>query len=216
MYRLDLHTHSTRSRDGSINADQYKKVLKQKLLDYVAITDHNHISFAVQLQKELGKHIIVGEEINTKEGEVIGLFLKERITRDQSALNTVKAIKKQGGLVYIPHPFETVRSGLPKKVLENIIEHVDIIEVFNGRALFQNKGPQATTFARINSVASTASSDAHGVKGLGTVHTIIQKAPTAKNLVDQLATAKLVMKRPPLKTLLYPKANRIRKGWIRD
>ncbi len=216
MYKVDLHTHSAKSRDGSITEEQYAGIIENGVLDYIAITDHNHIDFATNLQKSLGSKIIVGEEINTLEGEIIGLFLTEKVPRDLSAKDTVKAIKKQNGLVYIPHPFETVRHGISKQTLDSIIDDVDIIEVYNGRAFFQNKGPQAATVARIAEKPGTASSDAHGLKGLGTAYANIEKKPTADNLAEQLHTAKLAMQRPPLKTLLYPKINRIKKGWIRD
>lgn len=216
MYKIDLHTHSVASRDGGITPDQYRRVIEDGLLDFVAITDHNKIEQAVELHSILGDAIIVGEEINAREGEIIGLFLKERIPRDMSALETVKAIKKQDGLVYIPHPFETVRRGIPKPTLEQIMDFVDIIEVFNGRAVFQNKGPEATTIARLSNKPGAANSDAHGVKGLTSTFSQITNRPTTKNLPHLLQTAHLTMNRPPLTTLLYPKANRIRKGWKRD
>lgn len=216
MIKVDLHTHSVASRDGGITAAQYQRIIESGELDYIAITDHNKVAFAIELQKTLGDRIIVGEEINTTEGEIIGLFLKEAIPRDQTPAATVAAIKDQGGLVYIPHPFETVRRGLSEASLQQIIKQVDIIEVFNGRAVFQNKGPKATMVARMHNKPGAASSDAHGVKGLVSAYSIIKNAPTVKNLPELLKTGKLTMKHPPLKTLLYPKANRIRKGWKRD
>jgi predicted metal-dependent phosphoesterase TrpH len=185
-------------------------------LDYIAITDHNKIEFATELKKELGAHIIIGEEINTTEGELIGLFLSKRVPRDLSAKQTVAAIKAQGGLVYIPHPFETVRRGVTKETLQSIIDDVDIIEVYNGRAVFQNMGPQALTAARLAKKAGAASSDAHGAKGLGTAYSLISEEPTAKSLVRLLNKGQLETRRPPLHTLLYPKLNRIKKGWPRD
>lgn len=216
MYKVDLHTHSIASRDGGITPAQYRQVIEDGLLDFIAVTDHNKIDQAVELHEALGDAIIVGEEINAYEGEIIGLFLKERIPRDMSALETVQAIKQQGGLVYIPHPFETVRRGIPKTTLEQIMDKVDIIEVFNGRAVFQNKGPEATTIARLNNKPGAASSDAHGFKGLCATYSQLKHKPTVDTLVNQLQTAHLTMNRPPLKTLLYPKVNRIRKGWQRD
>lgn len=216
MYKVDLHTHSIASRDGGITPAQYRQIVEDGLLDFVAITDHNKIEGALDIHKILGDRIIIGEEINAYEGEIIGLFLTEKVPRDMSALETAKAIKEQGGLVYIPHPFETVRRGIPKTTLEQIMDFVDIIEVFNGRAVFQNKGPEATTIARLNNKSGAASSDAHGVKGLTSTFSQIKEKPTVKNLTSQLQTAHLTMNRPPLKTLLYPKANRIKKGWKRD
>ena len=211
MLKLDLHTHSSDSPDGAITMDQYARVIEDGTLDYVAVTDHDSITHALELRKLLGDHIIVGQEITSSEGEIIGLFLTSPVPPRLSALETAQAIKHQGGLVYVPHPFETVRKGITTTTLDHIMELVDIIEVYNGRAVLQNKGPQAATVARLQSKAGTASSDAHGVKGLGTAYSAIKEAPTAKNLLSQLETAHLIMRRPPLQTLLYPKANRLKK-----
>lgn len=215
MLKVDFHTHSSASPDGGISTEQYAQVLEDGTLDYVAITDHNTTTKALELHSLLGEQIIVGEEITAREGELIGLFLKETIPAGLSALETAQAIRKQGGLVYIPHPFETVRKGIPQSTLEQIMELVDIIEVFNGRAFFQNKGPAATTVARLNHKPGVASSDAHGVKGLGTAYTTIKKKPTKESLLAELKVAHLTMHRPPLHTLLYPKTNRIRKRLYR-
>ena len=210
MISIDLHTHSVGSPDGSITVDDYRRMLSENTLQYIAITDHDTIEAACAIQSRLGQNIIIGEEITTTEGEIIGLFLKERITPQQTALATAKAIKAQGGLVYIPHPFETVRKGITRTALDTISQLVDIVEVNNGRAVFQNKGPQAATWAKLNNKAVCASSDAHGAKGLGATYTQIAEAPTVKNLVEQLQNGRLATKRPPLSSLLYPKLNRVR------
>ncbi len=213
MYKIDLHTHSTASDDGGITPDQYQRLIKEEALNYIAITDHNTIKQAIKLHKMLGNAIIVGEEIDSTQGEIIGLYLKDPIPKGMSALETAKAIKSQGGLVYIPHPFETVRHGISKTALIKIINMVDIIEVFNGRALFQNKGPEAVTVAKINNLPGASSSDAHGIKGISTAYSIVAKQPTATNLPQLLQKARFSVKRPPLRALFYPKVNRIRKRW---
>ncbi len=215
MYKIDLHTHSSGSPDGAIQANHYAQIIEDGGLDYIAITDHDSIAHALEIKKALGEHIIVGEEITSSEGELIGLFLKTPIKPHMSALDTVQAIKRQGGVVYVPHPFETVRKGITMVGLEHIMEFVDIIEVYNGRAFFQNKGPKAATVSRVHNKAGAASSDAHGVKGLGTAYSLVKKKPTPENLGEQLMTAHLTMHRPPLHTLLYPKANRLRKRFVR-
>lgn len=211
MLKVDLHTHSSASPDGGIRPDQYAHIINEGLLDYVAITDHNTIDQALKLHTSLGERIIVGEEINTRDGEIIGLFLTSPVAPGQSPLETAQAIHKQNGLVYIPHPFETLRSGLPESSLHVIQKEIDIIEVHNGRAVFQNKGPQAATWARLHNLAMAASSDAHGLKGVGSTLTILASAPTFENLVELLAHAQFMASRPPLRTLLYPKAHRLGK-----
>lgn len=211
MFKIDLHTHSDESPDGGVTFDQYVRALDHGTLDFIAVTDHNSIRMAQDLQQSLGQKIIVGEEIMTQQGEVIGLFLTRVVKPYQSALDTVRAIKEQGGVVYLPHPFETVRKGISEADLVVIADYVDIVEVYNGRAFIQNRGPQATTWSRLNEKAYAASSDAHGAKGLGTAYTNIKEEPTAQNLTELIRMGHCSMQRPPLRTLLYPKTNRLRK-----
>lgn len=215
MYKVDLHTHSTASPDGGITFEQYEKLFEDGLLDYVAVTDHNSIALAFELHQQFPDKVIVGEEIMSTQGELIGLFLTSVIPAEKSAYETAKAIKAQGGLVYIPHPFETVRHGISKEVLDSIADEVDIIEVQNGRAVFQNEGPAATTWAKLNRVVMAASSDAHGYKGLGTTYTTLSEAPTVRNLVKLLERARLTAGMPPLRSLLYPKLHRLMKRFGR-
>lgn len=211
MIKLDLHTHSSASPDGGITPEQYADIIERGIVDYLAITDHNTIAMAKSLHQSLGNRIIVGEEIMTTQGELIGLFLTERIKPGMTALATARAITAQGGIVYVPHPFETVRSGIPREALDVLINEIDIIEVHNGRAVFQNRGPEANTWAKIAKKAVAVSSDAHGIRGLGTTFTVINKPPSAKTLLSQLASAHFVVGRPPLRSLLYPKYHRARK-----
>lgn len=211
MRKLDLHTHSIASPDGGIRPEHYRLAIENGLLDCIAITDHNHIKQAAALHNEMGKKIIVGEEITSLDGEIIGLFLTKVVKPHKTARETVDAIKEQGGLVYIPHPFETVRSGLKREALIEIAEFVDIVEAHNGRAFFQNFSELATDWADTMDKVTAASSDAHGVKGLGTTYTLVETYPTADTLLKLLGGGSFATKRPPMRTLLYPKANRFRK-----
>lgn len=211
MIRVDFHTHSTASPDGGITAEQYAQLFVQDTLDCVAITDHNTIRLAEKLHREFGDKIIIGEEIETKVGEVIGLFLSKSIPKGLSLADTIKAIKSQGGLVYLPHPFETVRKGIQQADLKEVVDSIDIVETYNGRAVAQNKGPRAAVWARLHHKPGAAASDAHGIKGLGTAYTTIESMPTATTLVSQLHTAHLTMERPPIHSLLYPKLHRLRR-----
>lgn len=211
MIKIDLHTHSSASPDGGITPEQYAKALETGLLDSIAITDHNSVDLALSLNKSLGNQIIVGEEIMTREGELIGLFLQKLVAPGQSVEATAKAIKAQGGIVYVPHPLETVRKGLKQSALDDITEIVDVVEVQNGRAAFQNRGPQAATWARLNRKVMAASSDAHGYKGMGTTYTQIAAMPSANNVIGLLAKGRLTVGRPPLYTLFNPLAHRLHK-----
>src|SRR3989337_574007 len=125
-YKIDLHTHSIISHDGGLSAEHYTNIIEKRILDFIAITDHNETRFARIMQQKLGQRIIVGEEIGTTEGEIIGLFLQNTIPGGLTPEKTVQEIKAQNGLVYIPHPFETFRKGLQRDTLERIVKYIDI------------------------------------------------------------------------------------------
>ncbi len=216
MFKIDLHTHSTASHDGGISLAQYQAALESGAIDMIAITDHNRIDFALQAQSSLGDKIIVGEEIMTNEGEIIGLYLKDVIPAGLSPADTVTEIKKQGGIVYIPHPFETIRKGLHPAAVEQLQDDIDIIEVCNGRAFAQNKSKQTVVWSRLNNVPGAASSDAHGIKGLGDTYSDCRELPTRETLIDLISTASLVTKRPKMRALLYPKYHKLRKKITKD
>jgi len=210
MLKIDFHTHSVASPDGGITAKQYRQLLDDGTLDYIAVTDHNRIDFAQELHQELGNKIIIGEEIMTAEGELIGLFLDYLVEPDMTAYDTVQAIHAQGGLVYVPHPFETVRQGIQLEALDGVAKYVDIVEGHNGRAVFQNKSPRALAWAKTHQKPVAAASDAHGARGVGYTYTIVEKAPTHDTIVTSLTRARRIHNRPPLSTLAYPKLNRLR------
>jgi predicted metal-dependent phosphoesterase TrpH len=210
-YAIDLHTHSVASPDGSLTTEDYRSIIQQGRLQYIAVTDHNTVDFALQLHAELGDQIIVGEEITTGEGELIGLYISQTIPPTATATEAVRAIKAQGGLVYVPHPFETVRNGLTPEALQRIARDVDIIEVHNGRAMFQNFSKDALLWGQTHSVPGAASSDAHGRIGWGRTCSIIEKTPTRDTLTGLLGFAQLNRGFVGARGLLYPKINRIRK-----
>lgn len=210
MYKIDLHTHSVQSPDGSLSKADYQSILDRGLLDVIAVTDHNTISFAQKLHTELGDKIIIGEEITAREGEIIGLYLKEVVPAGLSAAETADRIHQQGGIVYVPHPFETIRKGLTLPALEGISDAVDIVETQNGRAT-QNKSSKAIDWAKLYQLPGAASSDAHGKHGWGKTYSVVDMVPTKENLAEQLMKATYAFGSPGLRGKLYPKFNRVRK-----
>ena len=193
----------------------YERVLADDILHYVAVTDHNSIARALKLRAQLGDRIIVGEEIKTIGGEIIGLFLSETVKSGMSIAETIHAIKQQNGLVYVPHPFEKGRHGLSAEDMEAHKNSFDIIEVFNGRGWGRGKSGTAIKFAADNKIAMASSSDAHGKSGLGKAYTIITEPPTRDNLVEQLHHGELVMKYSSLGAYMHPTINRLRKRLCR-
>lgn len=214
--KVDLHTHSHASPDGSLIEADYRKMLDTGKLDYIAVTDHNTVSFAQELHEKIGHQIIVGEEITTSEGEIIGLYLEEVVKPGMTVAETIAAIKAQGGLVYIPHPFETVRRGIKQELLDEVSIGVDIIEAYNGRAIFQNMSKQAEAWAAAHLRPRAASSDSHGWHGWGRTYSILDEAPSRATLTSLLAKATYEVANPGLRGILYPKFNRIRRRQISD
>ncbi len=211
MAKIDLHTHSIASADGGITVAQYTKAIETKSIDIIAITDHNKIDFAVNLHKKYPKNIIVGEEIMTNTGEIIGLFIDKKIESGLSIEETVTEIKQQSGLCYIPHPLEKLRNGLSWENLEKIKQNIDILEVGNGRAVNKKNYKKLVSWAEQNAISIASSSDAHGKRGLGRSYTdVAVNEINSKNLIKSLATARLNIKYPSIIEFLYPKYNRIR------
>ncbi|MGB4759176.1 MAG: PHP domain-containing protein [Candidatus Saccharimonadales bacterium] len=209
-YKVDLHTHSIASPDGGLMLAHYRYFLHNHLLDYIAVTDHGTIDFALEAHKEFGEQIIVGQEIMTNQGEIIGLYLHKPIKDGQEIMTAVRHIKEQGGLVYVPHPFETVRKGISEETLGAIISDVDIVEAANGRAMFQNKRKLASEWATTSGKAMAASSDAHGRFGWGYTYSSVVHKPAKTTLVKLLADATYATGTVGM-GIVYPKLNRLKK-----
>lgn len=210
MYKIDFHCHSITSKDGSLTIDDYKDVIKKGLLDYIAITDHNEISLAKKAQDLIGDQIIIGEEIMTTGGEIIGLYLNKKIEPGMSIKNSINEIKKQDGIVYIPHPFDNLRHGLTENdILSNLVD-IDILEFYNSRSLKFNNGQANFKWAQRHQLLTVASSDAHGRIGFGRTKTILPERPERTNLLNLLKEADYVCRFSGLIARLYPSINRSR------
>lgn len=211
MIKLDLHTHSLLSHDGGISMDGYEQALETGLLDCIAITDHNEIDFALAAHKKFGKAIIVGEEIKTTQGEIIGLFLKEKIERGLSASDTIRAIRDQNGLVSIPHPTDLRRSALSWETIGAILPEIDIFETFNARMFQWGYESKLESYARGYSLVSTAVSDSHSFAEMGSSYSIIEKLPDVSTLRQQLQNGTSQRKRVSIVNFFSPTRNRIKK-----
>ncbi|MBI2906552.1 MAG: PHP domain-containing protein [Chloroflexi bacterium] len=160
--RADLHVHTCYSRDGLTTLDGLIDRCREIGIDCVAVTDHDTIAAALELERSAPFRIIVGEEIRTTEGEIIGLFLSSEIPGGLSPRETTARIKEQGGLVCVPHPFDRLRrSPLRLSALESIIDQIDIIEVFNSRTTLLRDSEKARRFAEEHRLLACAGSDAH-------------------------------------------------------
>lgn len=198
MIRGDFHIHTHYSRD-CINSPQ--KLVARCLkagLNCVAITDHNTIRGALEVQKIAPFKVIIGEEIATPLGEIIGLFLKEEVPRGLPPIETVRRIKAQGGVVCIPHPFDRVRrSPLKHHALMAILPQVDVVEVFNARTTFQSDLDRCRRFAEEHHLHGIASSDAHTPWELGNARTEMPDFNGPEEFKIALAQARAWGRRTP-------------------
>lgn len=195
MVRVDLHCHTTYSPDSTIKTDNFIKISKKKNLQKIAITDHNAIEGALKLKKIAPDLIIVGEEISSKEGHIIGLFISEHIEPHRPAIEIAKDIKKQGGLVYIAHPFSSIRAGIGEKTLNEIKDYIDIIEVFNSRSFFNRENQRAKKYAEMNSLLQGVGSDSHRESHLGNTFLEMENFDTKEEFINSLKAAKQTKKK---------------------
>jgi predicted metal-dependent phosphoesterase TrpH len=174
---VDLHMHTDHSGDCATPVEVLLATAREQGLGAIAVTDHNEISGALEARAqaaELGPHpplkVIVAEEVKTaSQGEVIGLFIEEKIPRGLSLEETVAEIKRQGGLVYVPHPFDRMHSVPDYEHLLKILDDVDAIEVFNPRVAIGAFNEEAVRFAAKYRIVAGAGSDSHVAQGLGSV-----------------------------------------------
>jgi predicted metal-dependent phosphoesterase TrpH len=191
LVRVDLHMHSSASFDGRMHPTEVAQTCRQVGLSPVVLTDHDTIEGARMLV-ELGESVVVGQEVLTTEGELIGLFLKEAIPKLLSPEEAIATIRKQGGLVYLEHPYDTSRRNLREEAIERVARQIDIVEVFNGRS-----GPQANRRAEelrgTLGAAAGAGSDAHTLAEIGRVYVEMELFTNAQDFLEKLRTGRVVI-----------------------
>ena len=200
----DLHTHTSWSHDCSVPAAALLDAAEEIGLGAIAVTDHNVFGGAAEAAElARGRDLIVipGEEIKTRgQGEVIGLFLHEEIPRGMSFEDTLAAIREQGGLVFLPHPFDRRHAIPDPQMLHRHLAEIDVLEVYNARLLMETYNDEALRFARKYNVLQGAGSDAHVLPGLGTGAVRMREFRTPEEFLISLHTAE-ILRRP--KSLAY-------------
>jgi len=200
----DLHLHTSWSHDCSIDVDELLDHAESQGLGAIAVTDHNVFGGALEaVERARGRRLVVipGEEVKTADqGEVIGLFLREEIPRGMSFGETVAAIRAQGGLVYLPHPFDRLHAIPGPPTLHRHLAEIDIFEVYNARLLFEAYNEEALRFARKYNLTRGAGSDAHVLAGVGTGAIRMRRFSGPEEFLVSLHDAE-VLRRP--KSLAY-------------
>ncbi len=161
--KVDMHMHSESSPDSRMRPAQQARRITETGLDVVCVTDHNTIEGGLRLREIAdGFRVIVGEEILSRDGEIIGLFLERDVPPRLSAEETVARIREQGGVVSIPHPFSRNRlNHIRRAALDRIGASVDAIEIFNAREAFSADNLRAARYAGDHGIAGAVGSDAH-------------------------------------------------------
>jgi predicted metal-dependent phosphoesterase TrpH len=169
MPKVDCHVHTAYSGDARVSLDEIGSALEAGLLDWVCVTDHNSVRGGLELAERYPDRVVVGSEVKTWAGEIIGLFLNEHVPRRSDPAEVCEAIRAQGGLVYIPHPFCPAHHGLRRDVLDDLCARqlVDVIEAFNAKASIDSANEEAARYAASHGLAAGAGSDAHYPEFLG-------------------------------------------------
>ena len=217
MPRVDLHLHTHHSHDSVAPAKSIVERCLKASLDCIAVTDHNTIAGALEVRELAPFPVIVGEEIRSTGGDIIGLFLESSVPRDLSPQDTARAIKDQGGLVLVPHPFDRFRpSSITGEALTEVLPLVDIIETFNAHNYLRRHNERAASYAERHNLLPAAVSDAHSPLELGKTYMELPDMDvTAGGLMASLAGATLVCRRanPVLRlTTAFVKLRRLLRG----
>ncbi len=171
MLKADLHIHTKYSMDSRSSLEDIIKRCLEIGINCIAIADHGTVEGALKMQSLAPFPVIVAEEILTPRGEIMGMFLKEGIPSGLSVEQTISQIRSQDALVCIPHPFDAFRgSALGAEVVEEIVDQIDVIEIFNARAIRSRDSARAKAFAQKHGICGSAGSDAHTLGEIGNAY----------------------------------------------
>jgi predicted metal-dependent phosphoesterase TrpH len=191
--KVDLHAHTHFSRDALTSVSTFVRRYQRAGIDCVAVSDHNNVDGALAVRSDAGFRVILAEEIKSSEGEIIGLFLQETIRKGLTPEDTVRAIREQGGLVLIPHPYDRLRqSPLRPDAALRIMNDVDVIEVFNSRTIFSEDNAKSRRLAEQHGKLMSASTDAHTPWEIGIAYTEMPPFEGPGDFLIALGKGKLV------------------------
>jgi predicted metal-dependent phosphoesterase TrpH len=168
MIKTDFHCHTIYSRDSLVRVEDLPRICNKKGLHKLVITDHNTIEGAVIAHNSDPERFIIGEEILTQQGEILGIFVKEEIPPNLSAQETIKLLRSQGAFISVSHPCDKFRKGhWQVEDLNEIMPGIDAIEVFNSRCLLPHFNLDAIIYAQQHHLLGTVGSDAHSLGEIG-------------------------------------------------
>ncbi len=195
LIRADLHLHTDASSDAIITPEEVIHLSQERGLGAIAVTDHNSLAGALAVARLAppGLRVIAGEEVLSRNGELLGFFLKEKVAPGMDAFDTAQAIRAQGGLVGAPHPLDPWRHALGAPVLEALHRAglLDFAEARNGRVVRSRLNQEAEEWARRHGVPCSAGSDAHTPAELGRCTVLMADFSTPQEFLAALREGKL-------------------------
>jgi hypothetical protein len=191
LIRAEFHCHTVYSHDSSNRIPQLLRTAEERGIQRLAITDHNTIQGALRAKEQDPERVVVGEEILTTHGELLGYFLEEEVPRRLSPMETIERLKGQGAFIVVPHVFDHRRHGWRREDLDQILPHVDALEVFNARCLNPRTNLLGRAFAEERGFSMTAGSDAHSLVELGLASVWLPAFNDPEELRDALKQSRI-------------------------
>jgi predicted metal-dependent phosphoesterase TrpH len=215
--RVDMHTHTEYSPDSRTPVGVQAAAIKAAGLHVVCATDHNTIEGALRLREIAdGFRVIIGEEVSTRDGDMIGLFLEKVVPRGQPAEETIARIHDQGGLVSVPHPFSRNRLfHLRRDALERVWKDIDCIEVFNAREAFTRDNVRAAAFAKEKGIPGAVGSDAHRASEIGGAWVEVEDFVGREDFIGALREGSVIGELTGNYIHLMTRLDVLRKWWMR-
>ena len=195
VLRVDLHTHTHYSPDSILSPRRFVETCQRKGINCVAVTDHKTIRGALAVQELADFRVIVGEEIETSAGQVIGLFLREEVRPGLSPEETIERVRAMGGLVGVPHPYDRLGLALRHDEIVRFLPQIGFMEVLNARVLFPGINEKARLLARELGLAASAGSDAHSPWELGRAYVEMPEFEGPEDFLEALRKGEVVGRR---------------------
>ncbi|TCP46816.1 hypothetical protein EV191_11393 [Tamaricihabitans halophyticus] len=192
--RVDCHLHTAFSGDAVTTIAELGTRAVAEGIDVLCVTDHHTLDGAYVAHQEMaGVRIIIGEEIRTHAGEIIGLFLTERVPYVLPLADAVRRVKDQGGIVYAPHPFDPNRRGLGRSGMDELCAAgaLDVVEVCNAKVVDEQDNQRAMHYAAARELAMAAGSDAHDQAGIGGAYLLMPDFDGPADFLRKLADARI-------------------------
>lgn len=213
---VELHCHTYHSADSLMEPEELLRICQEKGLDRIAITDHNTITGAVEAARVDPQRVIIGEEIMTTGGELLGYFLKEGVPAGLDPQEAIRRLREQGAFISVAHPFDPFRRGAWDPLqLQPLVDRLDAVEVFNARALNRTPNREAHAFAMRHDLLFTAGSDAHAPSEVGRTRILLPAFRGPDGFRQALSQGKVLDRLSPPWVHMFSRYAvwRKRRGW---